>query len=97
MDKPLTPARRALLRQLKSILGHSFFGPSIRNYGPGGGRLPDGRGFRYPLTLRRPDVEKRKVTGVIPAETSDELLHTGYYAVGAKQFEVISGLVINSD
>lgn len=92
LTKPLTDERRELLRRLEFIIGNSFYNPSIRNHGPGGGRLPDGRSYRYPLTLLNADGEKEKVTHSITSETSDESMRTGYYAVGANQLQVMAGL-----
>ena len=92
LTKPLTADRRDLLRRLEFIIGNSFYNPSIRNHGPGGSRLPDGRSYRYPLTLLTADGEKEKITHTIAPETSDEAMRTGYYAVGANQLQVIAGL-----
>lgn len=93
MATSISPNRRNLLIALESILGNEFYNPSIQNYGPGGVREPDGRAFRYPVTLENPDGETEKVRSYsIPTETSDAMLRSGYYKFGANQLDVMKAL-----
>ena len=93
MTTAITPNRRKLLIALESIVGNEFYNPSIQNYGPGGIREPDGRAFRYPLTLQRADGEAEKIRSYsIPDEIGDKMLRSGYYKFGANQLNVMKAL-----
>ena len=93
MTASLSASRQNLLIALESILGNEFFNHSIRNYGPGGVRLPDGRAIRYPITLPGENGETVKVRdGAVLKKTSDEILRSGYYAFGTNQLNVMSAL-----
>lgn len=89
----MSSARRKLLVQLESILGNECYNASIQNYGPGGIRESDGRGFRYPLMVRINDQEKKKIRDFrVPNTISDEALRSGYYVFGANQLDVMVAL-----
>ena len=93
MPKKLHKSRRKLLVQLEGILGKECYNGSIQNYGPGGSREAEGRSFRYPLTVRETDGEKQKIRSfTIPDNISDEAVRSGYYAFGANQLDVMSGI-----
>lgn len=93
MADTLSKSRRALLVQLETILGNQCYNANIQNYGPGGMREAEGRAFRYPLTVRGPDGKTQKIRShAVPASVSDEALRSGYYAFGANQLDVMSGL-----
>ena len=92
MPPSLSKERRQLLIQLESILGNECYNGHIQNYGPGGVRSADGRSFRYPITFRA-EGEKVKVSATtVPQTISSEVLHSGYYAFGANQLDVMNGL-----
>jgi hypothetical protein len=89
----LSKTRRALLVQLETILGNECYNANIQNYGPFGSREADGRSFRYPLTVREHDGKTQKIRSYsIPNSVSDEALRSGYYAFGANQLDVMSGI-----
>lgn len=89
----LSPARRRLLLQLENIVGNECYNASIENYGPGGTREAPGRSIRYPLTIRAVDGQKTKVReAFVPASATDDMVRSGYYAFGANQLDVMSGL-----
>jgi hypothetical protein len=89
----LSKAHRNVLVQLESILGNECYNASIQNYGPGGVREADGRGFRYPLMIRLGNQEKQKIRDYrVPSTISDEALRSGYYAFGANQLDVMAAL-----
>lgn len=93
MSKSISNDRRKLLVRLESILGNECYNGSIQNYGPGGVREGDGRGFRYPLTVRIENNEKTKIREVsIPSTIPNEALLSGYYSFGANQLDVMTGL-----
>jgi hypothetical protein len=93
MGKPLSDARRELLVKLESIIGNSCYNANIQNYGPGGVRVSDGRAFRYPLSVRSPNGEVTKVKShSVPESIPSGDLLSGYYAFGANQLDVMSGL-----
>ena len=79
--------------RMESILGNECYNASIQNYGPGGVRESDGRGFRYPLTVRETDGSKTKIRDIsIPQTVTNDTLLSGYYAFGANQLDVMAGL-----
>lgn len=93
MIVPISKSRRQLLVQLESIVGNECYNGNIQNYGPGGIRKSDGRSFRYPITFREANAAKVKIsTKAIPHTVSSEMLHSGYYAFGANQLDVMIGL-----
>lgn len=93
MANKLSSARRKLLVQLESILGNECYNANIQNYGPGGIRQANGRGFRYPLMVRINDQEKKKIRDFrVPNFISDEAIRSGYYAFGANQLDVMVAL-----
>jgi len=93
MSVPISKARRRLLVQMESILGNECYNGNIQNYGPGGVRESDGRGFRYPITVRANDGSKAKIRETsIPASIANDTLLSGYYAFGANQLDVMAGL-----
>lgn len=93
MNYKLTKAHRKVLVQLESILGNECYNASIQNYGPGGIREADGRGFRYPLTVRLNEQNKQKIRDhTVPENISDQMLRSGYYSFGANQLDVITAL-----
>ncbi len=78
---------------MESILGNECYNANIQNYGPGGVREADGRAFRYPLTIRDGDGSTTKIRETaIPPTISSETLLSGYYAFGANQLDVMTGL-----
>lgn len=93
MPKPLSNARRQLLIQMESILANECYNANIQNYGPGGVREAAGRSFRYPVMLRAADGSKTKVRDTfIPSTATDEMVRGAYYAFGANQLDVMTGL-----
>lgn len=92
IDK-LPKTRREVLVQLESILGNECYNASIQNYGPGGIREADGRGFRYPLTIRLNDEDKEKIRDhSVPDSIPEKALRSGYYSFGANQLDVMTAL-----
>lgn len=88
--KGISSARRQLLADLEAIIGRECYNASIQNYGPGGVREAAGRSFRYPITLRLPDGERRKVrAGTVPSSFATDTVMSGYYAFGANQLDII--------
>lgn len=93
MDTPLSDIRRELLVKLESIIGNSCYNANIQNYGPGGVRVSDGRAFRYPLSVRSPNGEVAKVKShSVPGSVPSSDLLSGYYAFGANQLDIMTGL-----
>ncbi len=93
MTEKISKSRRTLLVQLEGILGQECYNASIQNYGPGGIREAAGRSYRYPVTVRETDGNKQKInSSTIPDNVSDEAVRSGYYAFGANQLDVMSGL-----
>lgn len=93
MTEKMSKSRRALLVQLEGILGRECYNANIQNYGPGGSREAEGRSYRYPLTVRAPDGERQKIrSSTIPDSVSDEAVRSGYYAFGANQLDIMSGI-----
>jgi hypothetical protein len=89
----MSKTRRELLIEMESILGNECYNASIENYGPGGVRQAPGRSFRYPITLRDTDGTTTKVkASSINSFFSDDQVRSGYYAFGANQLDVMSGL-----
>lgn len=93
MFDKLPKTRREVLVQLESILGNECYNASIQNYGPGGIREADGRGFRYPLTVRLNDEDKEKIRNhSVPDSIPEKALRSGYYSFGANQLDVMTAL-----
>jgi hypothetical protein len=93
MPDKLSKARRNLLIQMESILGKECYNANIRNYGPGGTRESNGRGFRYPITLRGTDGSQTKVKNTfIPLTATDDMIRSGYYTFGSNQLDVMAGM-----
>lgn len=93
MIEPISKSRRELLVQLESIVGNECYNGNIQNYGPGGVRKSDGRSFRYPITFREENGAKVKISArAVPQAISSDMLHSGYYAFGANQLDVMTVL-----
>ena len=93
MKKSISEKRKRLLAELESIVGNSFYNGHIQNYGSGGVREADGRGFRYPITFYEPNRAKIKVKDhQVPPSIPAGIFLSGYYAVGANQLDVMSAL-----
>lgn len=93
MTDSISEARRRLLTELESIVGNSFYNGHVQNYGPGGVREADGRGLRYPVTIRGVDGARTKIKDHrIPDTVPAEVLLSGYYALGANHLDVMSAL-----
>jgi len=92
MSKLLPKARRELLVEMEKILANECYNAKIENHGPGGVRLASGRSYRYPITLRSENGEKTRVRDRIPPSVSDSMVRSGYYAFGANQLDVMSGM-----
>ncbi len=93
MAKALSKFRRALLVEMESILANECYNASIENYGPGGVREAPGRAFRYPITFRDAIGAKTKVRSLAGySHVSDDMVRSGYYAFGANQLDVMTGL-----
>jgi hypothetical protein len=93
MPEQLSSHRRELIAKLESLIGNECYNSHMRNYGPGGVRKSDGRGFRYPIWFRLQDGTKKKVKDYfIPEGISADSLRTGHYSFGANQLDIVAAL-----
>ncbi len=79
--------RKKLLIELEGIMSNGY-NDFIENYGPGGVYEGSGRSFSYPATFRDEDGELHKRMMVLPKFTSEQVLMSGFYQLGANQMPV---------
>ncbi len=90
----LSEGRRALLVELENLVGNEFYNGKVRNYGPGGIRLSDGRDLRYPVTFQLADGEKLKLKGskLLDSTVPTASFLTGHYVLGANHLDIMLAL-----
>lgn len=89
----LSPERKKLLIELEYLIGQHTYNPNIKNFGPGGAPLDEGRSFRYPITC--PALHgggSDKYSSKIPPELPDLRLLWSYYAMGANRLRIVRAL-----